>query len=44
MPGTRWMQGRVTTGRIAHAILGIILILLLTGLWAYLWVPPTPIF
>lgn len=26
----------------ARVVLGIVLLMLLTGLWAYLWVPPLP--
>jgi hypothetical protein len=28
----------------ARGVLGIVLFVLLMGLWAYLWVPPLPIF
>jgi hypothetical protein len=27
----------------ARAILGIVLLALVMGLWAYLWVPPSPV-
>ena len=32
------------TGQVARAILGVVLLILLAGIWACLWVPPWPIF
>ena len=29
-------------GQVGLAIVGLVLLLLITGLWAYLWVPPLP--
>jgi hypothetical protein len=43
------MQGIRSTRRVERIsemvllILGVLLLILLTGLWAYLWVPPSPI-
>jgi len=35
---------REGTGRVARAIVGIVLLILVAGVWACLWVPPWPIF
>ena len=35
---------RERTGGVAHAIVGIVLLILIAGVWACLWVPPWPIF
>ena len=35
---------RERTGGVARAIVGIVLLILITGVWACLWVPPWPIF
>jgi hypothetical protein len=32
------------TGQVARAILGVVLLILLAGIWACLWVPPGPTF
>jgi len=36
--------GKERTSEIARVIVGIVLLILVTGLWACLWVPPSPIF
>ena len=41
MQGTLEREG---TGGVARAIVGIILLILIAGFWACLWVPPWPIF
>jgi hypothetical protein len=41
------MQGtleRERRGGVARMIVGIVLLILITGVWACLWVPPWPIF
>jgi hypothetical protein len=43
MQGTRWTPERERVGEVAQVILGVVLFILLTGIWACLWVPP-PIF
>jgi hypothetical protein len=35
---------RGRTGGVARAIVGIVLLILIAGVWACLWVPPWPIF
>jgi hypothetical protein len=41
MQGTLEREG---TGGVARAIVGIVLLILVAGVWACLWVPPWPIF
>jgi hypothetical protein len=41
MQGTLEREG---TGGVARAIVGIVLLILIAGVWACLWVPPWPIF
>jgi hypothetical protein len=40
------MEGNKTlseiTGQVGLVIVGLVLLLLITGLWACLWVPPSP--
>jgi len=36
--------GKERTSEIAQVIMGIVLLILVTGIWACLWVPPSPIF
>jgi hypothetical protein len=33
-----WMSARGKTAQLAYVVLGVVLLVLLTGLWAYLWV------
>jgi hypothetical protein len=41
MREAKWtIQGK-NTGRLAQAVIGIVLFVLLIGLWACLWVPPS---
>ena len=35
---------REGTGGVARTIVGIVLLILIAGVWACLWVPPWPIF
>jgi hypothetical protein len=44
MQRTRWTPERERMGKVAQVIIGVVLFILLTGIWAYLWVPPPPIF
>jgi len=44
MQGTRWTPEREGMGKVAQVIVGVLLFILLTGIWACLWVPPPPIF
>ena len=43
MQDARLMPGKENVGEIARTILVIVLLALVMGFWAYLWVPP-PIF
>ena len=42
--GMRWMLEGVNVREMAQLILGLVLFILLAGIWAYLWVPPSPVF
>jgi hypothetical protein len=44
MQGTRWTPDRERRGEVAQVIVGVVLFILLAGIWACLWVPPPPIF
>lgn len=43
MQGTRQTPEKERTSEVAQVIVGVVLLILLTGIWACLWVPP-PIF
>ena len=43
MQGTRYTPDRERKSEFAQVIVGVVLFILLTGVWACLWVPP-PIF
>ena len=44
MQGTRYTPGKERKSETAQVIVGVVLFILLTGIWACLWVPPPPIF
>jgi len=44
MQGIRWTPGMASASGIVRVIVGIVLFVLVTGIWACLWVPPSPIF
>jgi hypothetical protein len=41
MQEAKWTMPRKNTGALARVTVGIILFVLLIGLWACLWVPPS---
>jgi hypothetical protein len=43
MQRTSWTPERERKSEAIQVIVGVVLFILLTGVWAYLWVPP-PIF
>lgn len=44
MQGMRHTPEKETASEVAQVIVGVVLFILLTGIWACLWVPPPPIF
>jgi hypothetical protein len=44
MQEMRWTPGKGRMSGVARAIVGVALFILVTGIWACLWVPPSPIF
>ena len=44
MQGTRYTPGKERKSEVVQVIVGVVLFILLTGIWACLWVPPPPIF
>jgi hypothetical protein len=44
MQETRWTPERERMSQVVQVIVGVVLFILLTGIWACLWVPPLPIF
>jgi len=44
MQETRYRPEKERMSEVAQVIVGVVLFILLTGFWAYLWVPPPPIF
>jgi hypothetical protein len=40
MKETKWMTHRGSAMDLARVIVGLVLLALAIGLWAYLWVPP----
>jgi len=44
MQRTNWMSGAARPNEAVRLIVGIISFILVTGLWAYLWVPLSPAF
>jgi hypothetical protein len=42
--GTRWMLEGEKVREMVRLILGLVLFVLLAGIWAYLWVSPSPVF
>lgn len=44
MQETRYTPEKERTSEVAQVVVGIVLIILVIGFWAYLWVPPPPIF
>jgi hypothetical protein len=44
MQETRWTPGRERMSGVARVLVGVVLFILVTGIWACLWVPPSPIF
>ena len=44
MQEMRWTPEKESTSEMAQVIVGVVLFILLTGIWACLWVPPPPIF
>ena len=43
MQGTRSTLNRSKRGQVARVVVGVALLALLMGLWAYLWVPLVPL-
>jgi len=44
MQGLNWAPGSGRTFPLVRAVLGILLLALVTGVWVCLWVPPWTIF
>ncbi|MEA3339983.1 MAG: hypothetical protein U9R15_08460 [Chloroflexota bacterium] len=44
MQRTNRMSGATGPNEVVRLIVGIISLILVTGLWAYLWIPPSPVF
>jgi hypothetical protein len=40
----RYTPGREIMSQVARVLVGIVLFILMTGLWVCLWVPPSPVF
>jgi hypothetical protein len=36
-----WMSERETVHQVIRAVMGIVLFMLVTGVWACLWIPPS---
>ena len=44
MQEIRWTPGRERMSGVARVIVGIVLFILVVGVWTCLWVPPSPVF
>jgi hypothetical protein len=44
MQEMRWTPGKGRMSGVVRVIVGVVLFILVTGIWACLWVPPSPIF
>jgi hypothetical protein len=40
----KWTSGKERMSEIARVLVGIVLFVLVVGIWVCLWVPPTPNF
>jgi hypothetical protein len=44
MQGIGWTPESERRAEVAHVIMGVLLFILVMGIWTCLWVPPPPIF
>jgi len=44
MQEIRWSSGREYANEVVRILFGVMLFILVIGIWAYLWVPPLGLF
>lgn len=44
MQEMRWSSGKEYTSEVVRMLFGVILFILVIGIWVYLWVPPSSLF